>query len=170
MPRGQTLREILQLAMFAALTVALQVVLAPLPNIEMVSLMFILLTLLYGWKVLYVIYLFVALELLIYGFSLWMICYLYIWTLLAAVARAFRSVRSPLIWAVISGLFGLIFGALCEIPFVFVIGINAAIAAWVSGIPFDLLHCAGNFALALVLFKPLFRILEKMKGVQTPVG
>jgi energy-coupling factor transport system substrate-specific component len=170
MPRGQTLREILQLAMFAALTVALQVALAPLPNIEMVSLMFILLTLLYGWKVLYVIYLFAALELLIYGFSLWMICYLYIWTLLAAAVRAFRSIRSPLVWAVISGTFGLLFGALCEIPFVFVIGVNAALAAWASGIPFDLLHCAGNFVLGLVLFRPLMRVLERMKGIHAPTG
>jgi energy-coupling factor transport system substrate-specific component len=144
--------------------------LAPLPNIEMVSLMIILLTLFYGWKVLYVICLFAALEYLIYGFSLWMICYLYIWTLLAAVARAFRAFRSPLLWAVVSGMFGLLFGAFCEIPFLFVIGLQGAVAAWISGIPFDLLHFAGNFALALALFKPLRSILERLNRAYLPAA
>ena len=34
---------------------------------------------------------------------------------------------------------------------------------WLSGIPFDLLHCAGNFALALVLFVPLRKLLERLQ-------
>ena len=28
------------------------------------------------------------------------------------------------------------------------------VATWVAGIPFDLLYCAGNFAMALLLFQP----------------
>jgi hypothetical protein len=36
------------------------------------------------------------------------------------------------------------------------------VAKWVSGIPFDLLHCGGNFVMALVLFRPLRRLMEKL--------
>ena len=40
-------------------------------------------------------------------------------------------------------------------------GLEFAASWWVSGIPFDLMHCAGNFAMALLLFKPLRSLLEK---------
>ena len=53
------------------------------------------------------------------------------------------------------GVFGLMFGALCAIPYAVAGGLAAGIAYWVSGIPFDLLHCGGNVVLALVLFRPL---------------
>ena len=35
-------------------------------------------------------------------------------------------------------------------------------AWWVSGIPFDLLHCAGNFVIALVLFVPLRKLMGRL--------
>jgi len=41
-------------------------------------------------------------------------------------------------------------------------GIAFAVSKWVSGIPFDIAHCVGNFIIALVLFKPLRELLEKL--------
>ena len=34
--------------------------------------------------------------------------------------------------------------------------------ALLSGIPFDLLHGAGNFSIALVLFAPMRRLMERL--------
>ena len=31
-----------------------------------------------------------------------------------------------------------------------------------SGIPFDLSHCAGNFAMALLLYRPCRRVLTEL--------
>ena len=42
-------------------------------------------------------------------------------------------------------------------------GIAAGIAWWVTGIPFDLLHGAGNFVVALLLYKPLRYCLQRTK-------
>jgi energy-coupling factor transport system substrate-specific component len=56
----------------------------------------------------------------------------------------------------------LFFGALCGIVDIFIGGFAYAAAKWVSGIPFDLLHCGGNFAIALIMFKPLRNLLEKL--------
>ena len=67
-------------------------------------------------------------------------------------------------WAVISGAFGLLFGAFCAPVDIFIGGFGYAAGKWVSGIPFDLLHCAGNFVIALVLFVPLRKLLEKLYG------
>ena len=158
------LRELIVLAMIAALMVATQVALAALPNIHLVAVFVILASMLFGWKALYSVYIFVVLEALIYGFSIWVINYLYVWTVLAVVAIVFRSSRSRFFWAAVSGLFGLGFGALCSIPYYITGGWAAGFAYWVAGIPFDLLHCASNAVLAFILLMPLYRLCCRLLG------
>lgn len=148
--------------MLAALTFALQVVMGPLPNIEPVSLLVILCAVTFGWKSLYIIYTFVVMEILYYGFSIWNINYLYVWTVLAVVAICLRRVKDPIIWAIVSGAFGLMFGALCGITDLFIGGFGYAVSKWTMGIGFDVLHCVGNFVIALVLFRPLHTLLDKL--------
>lgn len=145
-----------------ALTFALQVAMSGLPNIEPVSLLVMLFAVVFGWKSLYPVYVFVVMEILFYGFSTWNVYYLYVWTILAAAAIFLRRMESPAAWAILSGAFGLCFGALCAIVDVFIGGLEYAAAKWVSGIPFDVLHCGGNFAIALILWKPLRGSLEKL--------
>lgn len=145
-----------------ALTFALQVVMGPLPNIEPVSLLVILFAVTFGWKSLYPLYVFVAMEILFYGFSIWNVYYLYVWAILAVAAILLRKMENPWGWAILSGVFGLLFGALCGIVDVFIGGIGYAASKWVSGIPFDLLHCGGNFVIALLLFQPLRKLLRKL--------
>lgn len=145
-----------------ALTFALQVVMAGLPNIEPVSLLVMLFAVVFGWKALYPVYVFVVMEILFYGFSTWNIYYLYIWTILAVAAILMRKTEHPLAWALVSAVFGLCFGALCGIVDIFIGGWEYAFAKWISGIPFDVLHCGGNFVIALLMFKPLRMLLEKM--------
>ena len=153
--------------MLGALMFALQVVMAPLPNIEPVSLLVMLFAVIFGWKSLYCVYTFVAMEILFHGIGLWNINYLYIWTVLAVAAIALRKMEPVLGWALLSGVFGLAFGALCGIVDIFIGGFGYAAAKWVSGIPFDLLHCGGNFAMALVLWQPMRKLLEKLKTRMT---
>lgn len=150
--------------MLGAMTFALQVVMAPLPNIEPVSLLVMLFAVVFGWKSLYAVYVFVMMEVLFHGLGLWNINYLYVWTVLAVAAIWLKKMESSLGWAMVSAVFGLSFGALCGIVDVFIGGIPYAVTKWISGIPFDLLHCGGNFAIALVLWKPMRRLLEKLTG------
>ena len=145
-----------------ALTFALQVAMAPLPNIEPVSLLVMIFAAVFGWKCLYPVYVFVVMEILFYGISMWNIYYLYVWTILAFGAMALRKNKSPLAWAILSGIFGLAFGALCGIVDIFIGGFAYAASKWVSGIPFDLLHCGGNFAISLIMFNPLRTVMEKL--------
>jgi len=133
-----------------------------LPNIEPVSLLVMLYAVVFGRKALYPIYLYILLEILFYGIQLWNINYLYIWVLLAIGAWMLRRSEQPLAWALLSGVFGLLFGALCAPVYLFSGGLGFAVSWWISGIPFDLMHCAGNFVMALLLFVPLRRLLEKL--------
>ena len=159
-----TLRQVVLFGILAALTFGLKVAMSGLPNIEPVSLMVMLFAVIFGWKALYPIYLYVMMEILFYGIGLWNINYLYIWAVLMIAAMLLRKAESPIFWAILSGVFGLLFGALCGIVDIFIGGIGYAAAKWVSGIPFDIAHCAGNFVIALLLFRPLRRLLEKLYG------
>jgi energy-coupling factor transport system substrate-specific component len=157
-----SLREILLLGLLSAVLVIVQVGLSFLPNIELVSLLIIVFTLVLGKKAFYPIYVFVIAEGLIFGFSLWWYSYLYIWSILAIVVLLLRKNDNMFIWSIISGVFGLCFGALTAFPYLLTQGIGGAIAYWVSGIPFDLLHCAGNVAAAVLLLRPLYKIMIRL--------
>ncbi len=157
-----TVRVIPLFAMLAALTFAMKVVMAGLPNIEPVSLMVMLMMAVFGWRGLYGVYTYVALEILFYGLGIWNVYYLYVWAILAVLVMAFRRMESPLGWAILSGVFGLSFGALCAVADVFIGGWAFAVAKWVSGIPFDIPHCIGNFVIALLLFKPLRQLMDRL--------
>ncbi|HKL80544.1 MAG TPA: hypothetical protein VJ888_08935 [Mobilitalea sp.] len=153
-------KDIVVIGMLGALLITLQVALAFMPNVELVSIVIILCTLIYGWKTLYIIYTFVITEGFIYGFGLWWINYLYVWTVLFLIAYVFRKQRAAFFWAILSGLFGLSFGALCSVAYLFMGGPATMLAYWVSGIPFDITHGISSFAIALILFHPLYNLLQ----------
>ena len=157
-----TVRELVLFAVLGSMTFAAKYVMSFLPNIEPVSLCVMLYAVVFGKKWVYPVYLYVLLEILFYGISLWNINYLYIWAVLGIAACYLRNMRGRLGWALLSGGFGLLFGGLCGIVDVFIGGASYALTRWVSGIPFDIAHCAGNFLLALLLFDPMRRLLEKL--------
>ena len=158
-----TVRELVLFAVLGAMTFAAKMAMAQFPNIEPVSLLVMLLAVCFGWKGLYAVYLYVLLEFAMWGIGLWSVCYLYVWLILFVLARLLRRMESPLGWAALSGCFGLLFGALCALVYWVTGGWAAAVSWWVSGIPMDLVHGVGNFAIALVLFKPLRRWLNMLK-------
>lgn len=165
-------RDIAEIGLMIAIIEACKYALAFLPNIELTSFWIILFTLYFGSKIIFVIPAFILIEGMIYGFGSWWFMYLYSWPLLACLSWIFRKQTSSLFFAILSALFGLFFGALCSIPY-FLIGyldggllggFNSAFSWWIAGIPFDLIHCAGNFFLTLFLFSPMSSIMKKIKN------
>lgn len=157
-----TVREVTLFAMLAALTFGAKWVMAPLPNIEPVTLMVLLFGAVFGWKAIFPVAVYVAAELLFYGLGVWNFYYLYIWLIPTVLGIALRKMESPLGWAIAAGFFGLAFGALCAPVDLLIGGWAYAAAKWVSGISFDLLHGAGNFVIVLTLFVPLRKLVEKL--------
>ena len=155
-------REMTLFSVLGALTFAAKYVMAFLPNIEPVSLCVMLFAVIFGIKALYPIYLYVLLELLFYGLGTWNAMYLYIWPVLGLIAYVFRGMEQPLGWAILSGSFGLLFGALCMPVDMLIGGFAYAAAKWISGIPFDIAHCIGNFIISLVLFNPMRKLMTRL--------
>ena len=160
--KGLRLRELTLYSLLGGMLFAAKMVMAFLPNIEPVSLLVMLYAVVFGRKGLYPIYLYVLMEILFYGIQLWNINYLYVWTILFIAAGVMKKSEDPLAWALLSGVFGLLFGALCAPVYLLSGGVGFAVSWWISGIPFDLLHCGGNFVMALVLFVPLKKLLQKL--------
>lgn len=168
---GKSKNAALDVALVALMVAVIEVckfAMVAIPNVSLTAFWLVLFTKHFGNRVYYVVPVFTLIEGVIFGFNLWWISYLYAWPLLVLIARVFRENDSAVIWATISGIFGLSFGALCAIPYVFTgtdlkSGIVAAISWWVAGIPWDIVHCVGNFALMMLLYKPLGKVIDNLK-------
>ncbi len=139
-----------------------------LPNIELTSFWLILFSKNFGKKVYWVTPIFTLIEGIVFGFNLWWISYLYIWPILVLVTRVLHKNDSAIIWASVSAVFGLCFGALCALPYFFTgtdlqSGLTIVFSQWVAGIPWDITHCIGNFVLMLLLYKPLSSVMVNLQ-------
>ena len=115
---------------------------------------------------------FILIEGVVYGFGLWWVMYLYAWPLLAFSARLLPRSNSAFPYAMLSGVFGLLFGLLCSFPYFFIglpqgvsYGLRQMFAWWIAGIPFDLVHGVSNFLIMLALFRPVSRLLARMPQI-----
>lgn len=164
-----TVKDIALVGMMVAIIEACKFALIALPNVELTSFWIIVFTLVYRKKILFAIPVFVLIEGLIFGFGIWWVAYLYTWPVLALVTMIMSKTKSAIIFALISGTFGLLFGFMCAIPYVFtganlMSGISIAFSWWVAGIPWDLVHGVSNFTLTLLLFHPITKVMKKISS------
>ena len=166
-PRIST-RELVLYGLLGGLMTASQVAMAALPNIHIVGVLVLLCAQVFGLRALYPVYIFVTLEILIFGMGLWAINYLYVWDILVLIGVVLKKTHAGRLgWAVAAGVFGMLFGALCAIPQYFLGGWSMVFAYWISGIPYDLIHGAANFALTLVLLPPLRKMAQHVLQQET---
>lgn len=160
--KKEKLTETIHLTLLGVLMFVSQVIMAALPNIEIVTLFIILTTRKFGYKAFVSVYIFVGCEVLTYGLSMWVINYLYVWAILCVLILIIRKIDDGIVYALIAAVYGLSFGTLCSVPYFITGGIAGGIAYIIQGFVFDLLHCAGNFVLVLLLYKPLTRVMNKI--------
>ena len=83
-------------AVLGALTFAAKYVMAVLPNIEPVTLFLMIFGAVFGWKSLFIVYVYVLAEILFYGIGTWNINYLYIWAIPAVAGWLLPGARIAL--------------------------------------------------------------------------
>lgn len=160
-----TARDITLIGLMVAIIEVCKVVMKDLPNIELTTFWVIMFTLYFGRRILFVIPTFVLIEGMMFGFGMWWIMYLYLWPLLALAAWSFRKTNSVWVWAVIAGMFGLLFGLFGAVPYVFTSGPYAAFAWWVQGIPWDITHGIANFVLMFILYHPIRHVMNQVNNM-----
>lgn len=160
-----TVKELTVFGLMAGVMYASKMIMEILPNIHLIGVFVIALTVVYRKKALYPIYTFVMLMGLFSGFAVWWIPYLYIWTALWGVTmllpKSKKSNIRPLVYMILCALHGLLYGVLYVPVHVLVYGLNikAAVAWIVAGIPFDITHCISNFFCG-ALICPIIKILQ----------
>ena len=153
-------------ALFAALLVTGKEMLAPLPNVEVVTLLIMVYTTVYRFRALVPIYVFVAVEAVLWPSVSGTLMYLYIWlvpwALVMLLPRAWQRLPA---YVGIGALFGLAFGTLCAPVHALYFGVyGKGLLAWIAvGFPWDVTHAVGNFAMAF-LAPVLIRVLRAAEG------
>ena len=156
-----SVRELARLGLMLAVMEAAKRMLDFLPNVELITLLFIVYTLHIGRRAYILAVAFTLVEMLVWGIHNWVIMYLYMWPLLITIVLLTKKRAGHWSYCVLSALFGLLFGALCSIPYLVVGGPSMAFTWWVAGIPYDIVHCVSNFVLCLLLFRPLMKVLDR---------
>ena len=143
-----------------------KVLMESLPNIHLLGVFTIAISLVYRKKALYAIYTYVFLNGLFGGFSVWWIPYLYIWTVLwGAVMLLPKNIPTrikPVVYMTVCSLHGFLFGVLYAPAQMILFGLDfRQMLSWIAaGFPYDCIHGISNFFCGLLIL-PIVKALEK---------
>lgn len=167
--KGLDLRHLVIFAMLGTIQFISKQVLEVLPNVELISTLTMVYTLVYRRRALIPIFLFIFMEGVLCGFNLWWVPYLYLWPILWGMTMLLPKrlpgwMRIP-VYAAVCAFFGLIYGSLYA-PFQAAAFLNwdwSKLPAWIiAGLPWDAAHAVGNLALG-TLIVPLVDLLLELE-------
>lgn len=164
-----TTKEIALFGMLAGIMFASKKLMEGLPNIHLVGVFIVAITVVYRARALLPLYTYVLLEGLFGGFATWWIPYLYVWTVLWGMTMLLPKnlpVKGRVIvCGLICGLHGLLFGVLYSPVQALLFGFSfKTMLLWIaSGFPYDCIHGASNLILGLLLTEPIIRVMKRLK-------
>lgn len=165
-------RELTIFAMLGALMYASKLLMEIAPNIHLLGVFTIAMTVVYRKKALYPIYTYVFLNGIFAGFAVWWVPYLYLWTLLWGVTMLLPTKMprkiAPLVYMTVCALHGFLYGTLYAPAQAIFFHLNwKGMIAWIiAGLPWDCIHGFSNFCCG-ILIVPLISILKKVEQITT---
>ena len=159
-------------AMLGALMFCSKIIMEAFPNIHLLGMLVMLYTVVFRFKALIPIYLYVIVQGIYAGFAEWWIPYLYVWTVLWGMTMLLpkkmpRGVAA-IVYPAVCALHGFAFGIIYAPGQALLYGFNfEQTLAWIaSGFYFDILHGVSNiFTGMLVLpLSELLRMLIRRSG------
>lgn len=163
------IKETVVFSMLGALMYMSKMLMEFLPNIHLIGVIIVAITVVYRQKALYPIYIFVLITGLLGGFSTWWVPYIYVWTVLwgftMLLPKKMPKKIAPIVYMVVCSLHGFLYGILYAPAqaLLFNLDFKGTIAWIVAGFPFDITHGISNF-LCGTLIVPLIsamRLAEK---------
>ena len=162
------IHEITVFAMLSAVMFASKVAMEGIPNVHLLGTFVVAFTLTYRKKALLPIYGYVFVNGIWEGFSpfgwlpelyLWLI----LWGAVMLLPKKMPKVMAPIVYMLVSCLHGLFFGVLYSPVYALFSGMGwDRVWLWIlAGLPFDLLHGMGNFALGTLII-PIATLLKKL--------
>ncbi|MBQ9700484.1 MAG: hypothetical protein IJV71_07655 [Lachnospiraceae bacterium] len=161
-------KEIAIFGMLGAVMYISKLVMEFAPNVHLLGVFTIAITVVYRTKALYPIYVYVLLNGLFAGFNMWWIPYLYIWTVLWGITmlipQKLPKAIKPIVYMCVCALHGFTFGTLYAPVQAIMFGydFDTTIKWIIAGLPWDFVHGVSNFCCG-VLIVPLIMVLRKFK-------
>ena len=164
------LRLLVVFAMLGSIMFISDILMEFLPNVHIVGVLAVVYTIVYRYKALVPIYLYVLLNGIYSGFGIWWLAYLYIWTLLWGLAmlvprRLPKGIRTVLYVIAVTAQ-GLLFGVLyMPVQYIYMPNIKMLLT-WVSVgfVTADIYHGIGNLIFGILLILPLSELLLKLEA------
>ena len=159
------IKEIAIFGMLGGLMFASKLAMEVFPNIHLIGVFIVAITVVYRKKALYPIYIFVFVFGLFYGFNIWWLPYIYIWTVLWGVVMLLPKKMppkvAPIVYMVVCALHGFLYGTLYAPAQAIMFGFTfEQTMAWIiSGIPFDAIHGVSNLICG-ILIMPLIKAMR----------
>ena len=163
----KVLKEIILFPILANIMLISKLLMEFLPNCHLLGVLIVTYTVVFRWKELIPIYIYVFLNGLIAGFNVWWVPYLYIWTILWALTMLLPRFKSDYVnaglYVAVCGLHGFLFGTLYAPAQALLFGLDfkATISWIIAGFPFDIIHGVSNLLLGTLIF-PLTKVLKKI--------
>ena len=159
--------ELALFSMFGSFMFVSKVFMEFLPNIHLLGMLIMVLTVVFRAKALIPIYIYVFLNGVYSGFATWWYPYLYVWTILWGMTmllpKNMPKKAALIVYPTVCALHGLFFGVLYAPAQALIYGYTfEQMLAWISlGMTFDILHTVGDFCAGLLIV-PLSEALKKI--------
>ena len=138
------------------------------PNVHLLGVFTIAITVVYRKKALYPIYTYILLMGLFGGFATWWIPHLYLWTILWGVTMLLpqnmpRRVK-PIVYMIVNAGHGFLYGTLYAPAQAILFGLNfEKTLAWIAaGLPWDFVHGVSNFICGMLIV-PIINVLQRLE-------
>ena len=162
-------KEIAVFGMLGGVMYASKIIMEFLPNIHLLGVFTIAITVVYRKKALYPIYIYVFLNGLFSGFATWWIPYLYIWTILwgatMLLPKNIPPKIQPIVYILLCAIHGFLFGTLYAPVQAIIFGLDfKGMIAWIiAGLPWDFMHGISNLFTGILIIPIIsaIRIAEK---------
>ncbi len=159
------------IAIFSAMIFAMQIVLSSIPNVEVVTLLFVIYSNFLDLKHNFLVaIIFVIAMGLFWGTGTWIIFYAIIWPLLVVLCHLLKlRTRSLLFTTVFIAFFSILFGIVASIEAIVFWGLDLGIAYYLRGLLFDFIHMFSNIIIFVLLYEPVVKTLKKNRFLQTSI-
>ena len=164
------IKEIALFAILGSLMFVSKMLTELLPNIHLLGVFTVAFTVVYRWKALFPIYVFVFLTGLVYGFPIWWIPYLYFWAFLWGMAmlipKNIPTVIQPIVYMLVCSAHGFLYGTLYAPSQALLFGLDFhGMIKWIiAGLPWDAIHGISNLLCGMLIF-PIVYVLKQTEKI-----
>lgn len=168
--KGLSVYELVLFPVLGGMMFVSKLIMEFLPNVHLLGMFIMVFTLVYRWKALVPIYIYVILVGIYGGFAPWWVANLYTWTVLWLVTmllpRRMPTWLCVVVYPLVCALHGFAYGVLCAPTQALFYSLTwEGTLAWiVSGLPFDAIHGVGNLFTGMLVI-PFVTLLTRLNRI-----